>query len=216
MLIDLHTHTRRHSWDSVLAPDQLIELAKKAGLDGICLTEHDLFWDIEEVRQLGAKHDFLVLPGVEINTDDGHVLCFGLEGYVFGMHRVAELASHIERCGGVMIGAHPYRRQMPHRPDDRGEYETRLATACRNPAYSRCVAIERWNGRGNAIENEFSRCVWEGTGLAATAGSDSHSPADVGRCATELLDEIGGLDDLIAALKAGRCRPLWLNGAGPK
>jgi predicted metal-dependent phosphoesterase TrpH len=216
VLIDLHTHTRRHSWDSLLSPDQLIELAKKAGLDGICLTEHDLFWDHDEVRELARKHDFLVLPGVEINTDDGHMVCFGLEGYIFGMHRVSELASQVARCGGVMIGAHPYRRQMSPRPEHDAEYALKLAAACQNPAYSHCAAIERWNGRGNAIENDFSRRVLEGTGLGAVAGSDSHSPADVGRCATEFRDDVTGLDDLIAALRAGRCRPVWLNGDGPK
>ncbi|SVD12573.1 uncharacterized protein METZ01_LOCUS365427, partial [marine metagenome] len=35
MLVDLHSHTWPRSHDSVLNPDDLIERAKKAGLDGI-------------------------------------------------------------------------------------------------------------------------------------------------------------------------------------
>src|SRR3989304_2201581 len=47
MLIDLHTHTRPLSHDSLLTPDDLIEAAKAAGLDAVCLTEHDFTWDPE-------------------------------------------------------------------------------------------------------------------------------------------------------------------------
>src|SRR4051794_40655824 len=66
MLIDMHNHTRGLSWDSDLSADQLIEEAKKAGLDGICLTEHDYFWDFETALELGRKHNFVVIPGIEI------------------------------------------------------------------------------------------------------------------------------------------------------
>ena len=53
MLVDLHSHTWPRSHDSVLNPDDLIERAKKAGLDGIVFTEHDVIWedsDLEEIR----------------------------------------------------------------------------------------------------------------------------------------------------------------------
>ena len=71
--------------------DDLIQAAKVAGLDGVCLTEHDAFWDMHEVNALSRRHDFLVLPGSEINTDTGHVLVFGLQRYVFGLHKPAFL-----------------------------------------------------------------------------------------------------------------------------
>jgi hypothetical protein len=85
MLIDLHTHTRPLSWDSYLTPDELIEKSKAVGLDGICLSEHDYFWEPGKVLELGKKHNYLVLPAIEINTEDGHMLCYGLEKYVYGM-----------------------------------------------------------------------------------------------------------------------------------
>src|SRR4051795_4128502 len=122
MLIDLHTHTKRYSWDSDLDPNELIERSKAAGLDGICLSEHDYFWDPEEVYALGRKHNYLVLPAIEINTDDGHALCYGLTSYVYGMHRPADLVQHVQRAGAAMVGAHPYRRQMPWHPDREDEY----------------------------------------------------------------------------------------------
>ncbi len=212
MLIDLHTHTKSLSWDSYLSPDELIERAREAGIDGICLTEHDFFWDPEKAIDLGKRHNFLVIPAVEINTEDGHVLCYGLEKYVYGMHRWPELAQHVQAAGGAMIAAHPYRRQMPWDATGREDYVTGLEKACLNPAYALCAGIEVINGRGKAIENQFSAELCERLGMPASAASDSHAITDIGRCATEFQRNIENLDDLIAELKAGRFRPVALNG----
>jgi predicted metal-dependent phosphoesterase TrpH len=212
VLIDLHTHTRRHSWDSDLSPDELIELSKLAGLDGICLTEHDFFWDPDEVAALARKHAFLVLPGVEINTEDGHMLCFGLTGYAYGMHRVRELAEHVRLAAGAIVAAHPYRRQAPWKPEDPEDYAFALDRATANPAYAACGALERINGRGTPFENGFAAAVCDAVGLPQTAGSDAHAAKDVGRCATEFLDRIGDLQGLIDGLRAGRCRAVDLQG----
>ena len=62
MLIDLHTHTKPLSWDSLLSADDLVAMAKRAGLDGVCLTEHDMFWDHEKAAGLCRRHNFLVIP----------------------------------------------------------------------------------------------------------------------------------------------------------
>jgi predicted metal-dependent phosphoesterase TrpH len=210
MLIDLHTHTRRYSWDATLTPDELVDLSRAAGLDGVCLTEHDFFWDHDDVRELSRRHRFLVLPGVEINTEDGHLVCFGLNAYVFGMHRSYELAVHLRRARGVMIAAHPYRRQMPPANFDELGALKALIKATHNPAYKFCAAMETNNGRGTPAENDFSLRVATRYGLPATGASDAHSASDIGKCATEFTRRIDGLDDLIGALKDGSFRPVVL------
>jgi len=212
VLIDLHTHTKSLSWDSFLTPDDLIERAKRAGIDGICLTEHDFFWEPEKALELGRRHNFVVIPAVEINTEDGHVLCYGLEKYVYGMHRWPELAGHVQRAGGAMIAAHPYRRQMPWDAKTAGDFTSGLEKAASNPAYALCAGIEVINGRGRQIENEFSQALCERLDMPSCASSDSHNLTDVGRCATEFQRNVRDLDDLIVELKAGRFRPVALNG----
>ncbi len=44
MLIDIHIHTTRYSECSSLHPVDMAVAAKEAGLDGICLTEHQTVW----------------------------------------------------------------------------------------------------------------------------------------------------------------------------
>jgi predicted metal-dependent phosphoesterase TrpH len=213
VLIDLHAHTLPLSHDSSLTADELIEAAKAAGLDGICLTEHDFAWDPEEVGRLARRHRFLVLPGMEVNTEHGHVLAFGLSGYRYGMHRVSELARLAAQEGAVLLAAHPYRRQIPWEPGDDGRWQEAIERALRNPCYGVVVAVEGLNGRGSETENRFSLEVAERLGLPIVAGSDAHAREDVGRCATEFTGRIEGLEDLLEALRRGRFRALWLDRA---
>ena len=64
LIIDIHTHTTHLSDDSDLTPDDLIVAAKEAGLDAVCITEHDRFWSAEAVTRLSRRHDFPVFPGL--------------------------------------------------------------------------------------------------------------------------------------------------------
>ncbi len=216
MLIDLHTHTRPLSWDSYLDPDELVERSKAAGLDGICLSEHDFFWKPEDVAAIAKRHDYLVLPAIEINTDDGHILAYGLTKYVYGMHRSHELADHIGEANGAMVAAHPYRRQMPWYIDSEHDYDDALVRASRNPAYRYCAALESINGRGTEEENKFSQRLCDLMNMHATAGSDAHARTDIGRCATQFDRRIESIQDLIEELRAGRFRPVDLTAVSAK
>ena len=215
MLIDLHAHTWPRSHDSVLNPDDLITRAKAAGLDAIVFTEHDTVWDHKSVEELRAKHNFLVLAGVEISTDDGHILAFGIDKYVFGMHRSRELASYAERVGGVLVAAHPYRRQMPWFSRNDEEYQAALEKASRNPAYQFVKGLEELNGRGSDKENEFSRRLCDMMLLPGTAGTDSHAISDLGKCATYFEREIADERELIEELRAGRFSAMDMRTGSP-
>ena len=217
MLIDLHTHTHPLSHDSLLSPDELIEGAKAAGLDAVCLTEHDFFWDHAEAAALSNRHDFLVIPGIEVNTEDGHVVVFGLERFVYGMHRMHELARLAETAGAVMIAAHPYRRQLPWQlrhdspsADRRSDWSGALDRAAANQAYQHVTAMESHNGRGSDRENAFSAELAARLNLPTTGSSDAHERKDVGRAATQFERKITNLEDLITELRAGRFSPAIL------
>ncbi|MBI3954387.1 MAG: PHP domain-containing protein [Chloroflexi bacterium] len=213
MLIDLHNHTFPASDDSFLRPHELIQAAKAAGLDGIAITEHDWFWEPRDLEALGREHRFLLLPGVEINTEDGHMLVFGVHNYIFGMHRAAFLKQVVDRAGGAMVIAHPYRRRFDpkfHNPD--GHRHHALERACATEALALAHAIEVHNGRGSAEENEFSADLCRRLGLPGIGASDAHKADDVGRWATEFQRDVRTAQELIQELKAGRFRPVRLKG----
>ena len=77
--IDHHVHTSRHSPDSVIDPEVLVERARLAGLDAVVITEHDYQWEADELADLNARADGLVvLSGVEVSAREGHFLVYGL------------------------------------------------------------------------------------------------------------------------------------------
>lgn len=209
MLVDLHNHTFPKSDDSTLDVDTLLSLYKNTMIDAVCLTDHDTFWTPQEAEQLSDRYGFLVLPGVEINTDNGHVLVFGLTEYVFGMHKIDFLANCVSEVGGAMIAAHPYRRRWL-KGMDQAFLNYRLKEAKDDPLLEVCDAIEVMNGRGSAEENEFSSRLADITNLARTGGSDAHSPLDIGKCCTEVLTKVESLEDLIQALRNGEVKPMSL------
>jgi len=204
VLIDLHCHTFPLSDDSFLSPDQLIERAKAVGLDGVCLTEHDVAWEPHKIRDLAKRHNFLVIPGIEVNTEEGHILVFGLSRYVDGMHQLAELAQLVVEAGGAMIAPHPYRQLTPLLPMDDDFWTVTLERAAANPAFQYVCALEAINGRSTHDENLFSWQLCARLGLPAVAGSDAHEPSDIGTCATRFQRPIAHVEDLVRELRAGR------------
>ena len=46
---DLHLHTSRHSLDSIMPPEAMVQHTREIGLDGVVVTEHDWIWTIPTV-----------------------------------------------------------------------------------------------------------------------------------------------------------------------
>ena len=215
MLIDLHNHTYPKSDDSFISADELVDAARAAGLDGVCLTEHDDFRAAECAAELSRRHGILTLPGAEINTDAGHVLVFGLHRYRFGMHKPSFLRAEADSLGAVLIAAHPYRRRYLAEPgQDPEQRAAMLHQTLADPWMQLFEAIESCNGRGAADENRFAEDVREGLQLPGTGGSDAHYRHQIGAAATLFHRRIATLDDLIAEIRAGRMEPVNLRAGG--
>jgi hypothetical protein len=213
VIVDLHSHTYPNSDDSSLSAAELIERAKEVGLDAVCITDHDRFWDTETVAMMSRKHDFPVIPGCEVTTEEGHLLVFGLTCYQFGMHRASFVRRLVDEAGGAVILAHPYRRiylKDEHTSDE--SYDLMLERAARNPVFGLVDAVDVMNGRGSYNENLFSRDVALRFGLPGIGASDAHKPSDVGNFATEFSRPVNSVYELIAEIRAGRFRPVALNG----
>ena len=212
MLIDLHSHTYPKSDDSFLSPAQLIHQAKRVGLDGICLTEHDRFWDSESIAVLSHEYDFPIFPGCEVTTEDGHLLVFGLDRYIFGMHRAALVNDLVDRAGGAIVVAHRYRRlyQEGESSTD-GAYDSMLDRGSGSSLFSLDDAVETLNGRGSDTENAFSLEVANRFNIRGVGSSDAHSAEDIGTFATDFLHPVRALAGLIHQLKAGSFQPAVLD-----
>lgn len=196
MLIDLHCHTLPRSACSSLTITDLIEGARRAGLDGVCLTEHDRLWPEDEVRAVSRASGLVVLRAMEVTTEVGHVLVFGLDEPPSGMFFARTLREAVTKAGGLMALAHPARAGMPR--VDRATLAALFDT------------VEAINGSDGPEENRAAAAYLGGLALPGIGGSDCHSPAEIGRAATRLPRAVACETDLVAALREGLHQAVWL------
>ncbi len=210
MIVDMHVHTARGGYDSSLTVPQLVEEAMTKGIEGVCLTEHMHFWSKSDLDGYGSDHNVLLIAGIEVETDMGHILAFGLDRYVSGMHRARELRRVADDAGGALVLAHPFRmffymEEFNAKP--KREWSEAFADALELPGLDVVDAVEVLNGGCTARENRLAVEVAKKRGLKATGGSDAHSSRGIGSFVTVFEREITSRGDLIAELKAGRFRP---------
>jgi len=203
MKLDLHVHTTAYSSCSVMSPDEAMQAAKKAGLDGICITEHNKIWKAEDAAALSARHGLPVFRGLEITTTGGDVLVFGIEEEPAQLWTPALLQHKVDREGGVAIAAHPFRGFLVF---GFSVLQMEFEDALENPIFGHVHGIEVCNSLVTNEENDLARRVAEELGLVMVGGSDAHTPTAVGNCVTHFEDWIQTERDLAAALLAGRCR----------
>ena len=126
--LDLHIHSE-HSPDGRMALDEIVACARARGLQGVAVCDHD-----RALTETWDAPDFLLIPGIELSTDRGHLL--GL--FVTEQIEARELDAAIDAvhaCGGLAVMAHPFERS---------------SDAQRLDAYlDRLDGIEVWNGRAD-------------------------------------------------------------------
>ncbi len=188
LLIDLHCHTFPLSQCSSLKPEEFIDLARARGLDGLCLSEHDSFWSAEALATLAARTMFTLLSGIELSTDMGHILAFGLQSGGAGLATGAGAFAAARRDGGLLYLAHPARDGL-------------LRVDHRTVEYFE--SVEAANGSDSRLQNIAAAGLAHGFRLPGIGGSDAHTAAEVGRAATRFEARITDNAELVAALRSG-------------
>ncbi len=190
--IDLHVHSDL-SPDGIDSLESLLDAARGRGLDAIALTDHD-------IPSTALSGDVLVIPGIEISTSDGHILGLFTSGGEYTLRSrlgrlptAREAIEEIHARGGVAVWAHPYER--------REEVSADAALADLIETQNARADFKRFHA--NAKARDLARRLQK----PASGGSDAHSRHEVGNALT-VADCAGRtLEDIKAALLAGRTRP---------
>ena len=179
--IDLHCHSW-FSGDGVSSPESLIASARAKGLHGFALTDHNTsdgcryLLDQGLARADGQPVDgFLVIPGVEVTTAEGHLLCLGvmLPNNLKGTP-AAEVCKIVHELGGLAIPPHPY--DLFRAGIRQAVLETLEIDALE--VFNAATTLKRYNRQ--AFEYATMKK------LPMTAGSDAHHEAAIGTAYTIL------------------------------
>ncbi len=193
---ELHCHSH-HSKGLTMktecwyTPTQMVEYAKKMGLDCIAMTDHDQITGVEEAVKAGKKCGLTVIPGEEITTAGidrkrrGHILALGIQERVALGLSVEETVDKIHEQGGIAIAAHPFDISR------RGIREK--SKLCDAMEVFNAINIERL---ANWKSNRFA----EKNNLVGVTGSDVHTIEMFGYSYT-LVDGENNVDSILNAIK---------------
>lgn len=184
---DLHIHTY-YSRCSNLKPAVILKTAKKKGLDGVAITDHNTIKGALEVKKANKDPVFEVIIGEEIKTDKGEVLAYYLKKEI-KPGKFAHVIKEIKAQKALAVIAHPYTFGLLRKP-------LRIDL---NKIKDSIDAIESINGRCFfKFENLKAQIKAKELNLAQTAGSDAHFAFEIGKCYTEFD---GGLRDSLEKRK---------------
>lgn len=189
--LDLHMHSH-YSFDGIMAPKQIIALAKRRGLDGIAVADHNTISGGVDAFNHNQDPNFLIIVGAEIQTEVGDILGLFLHDEI-SSRKSEDVVHEIHAQGGMAILPHPYSHH-------RGLNEDFL---------SRLDGVEIYNGRDKQdysvdIQREFVNPY----ALCPMGNSDAHIYWEIGGVYNQVDADELNVEAVRAALLSGRNYPV--------
>ena len=188
MNFDFHIHSV-YSHDSILKPEVIIKHSKKKGLAGIAITDHNTILGAKKAKSLSSD-DFLIIIGAEIKTDMGEIIGLFLNEEIIS-NDFYEVRDAIKAQGGLIILPHPFKDEA---------INLELLT-------KEVDLIESLNGRIKPELNHKAGILAKKYKLPTIAGSDAHTPFEIGAVQNNLqIDELSS-EEVRKVLLKGTCIP---------
>ena len=189
--VDCHSHTM-WSGDCTTTPDELAQAIAEAGIDVLCITDHNV---IAGAELLAAELPCRVIVGEELRVGHGELIgLFLRERVPMGLGAI-ESARRIRQQGGVVYIPHPFDPMRNCLRSD--EIDLLLAEGLVD-------AIEGRNAKTSlASLNQQAIDYGHLHNLAVGAGSDAHVPGAIG-AAYVVMPDFDGPAAFLDSMGQGR------------
>lgn len=185
--LDLHIHSQ-YSEDGSGTILEISKILKKKGLDGMAITDHNTIDGGISALKVASK-DFVVIPGLEISTKDGHIIALNVKENIPRNLTIEETIENIIDIGGLPIVPHLYRTLS-------GIKEKKL-----KKIINKVPAIEVFNSCSVMKTNLITMKIAKKYKLGGTGGSDSHIPSFVGEAYTLIDSNNLNVDSIISLIE---------------
>ena len=187
---DLHVHTK-YSLDCNTPVEKIVSRCLEIGINCIAVCDHGTTKGGLKVQSIAP---FTVIVAEEILTPDGEIMGMFLEETIPSGLAVKEAISQIRAQGGLVCLPHPF--------------DIFRHSALRNKIIEEIVGeidiIEIFNSRTLPPRHSAKALALAlKYGLAKSAGSDAHTPNEIGNAYVE-IPEFKGKGDFLTALEKGK------------
>ena len=175
-----------------MSPEKYVEACLRRGINCVAVTDHNTIAGALVVKEAAP---FPVIIGEEVRSSEGDIIGLFLKDDVPKGLTPVETVLRIKEQGGLVYVPHPYDRHRGggmHRPLMR-------------QVLPDVDIIEVFNARTTQAEDDEQalRLATE-RDIAQAAASDAHSPGELGTAYMEMPEYMGGPEEFLKALKAGR------------
>lgn len=185
--LDLHIHSQ-YSEDGTGTHLEISKILKKKGLNGMAITDHNTVEGGLSALEVASK-DFVVIPGIEISTRDGHIIALNVKEIIPRSLSVEETIEKIIEIGGLPIVPHLYRTLS-------GIKEKKLKKIIK-----KVPAIEVFNSCSVLKTNLKTMKIAKKYNLGGIGGSDSHIPSYAGEGYTLVDTNNLDIDSIISLIE---------------
>ncbi|MBC7120533.1 MAG: PHP domain-containing protein [Candidatus Methanosuratus sp.] len=192
--IDLHVHTDR-SPDGCSSIREIAAVAKKRGLHGLAITDHDLILNESDSQRLSGELGIMVIPGVELTTTAGHLIILNPKRRFNGLSLEGAVKTAHQEGSTVII---------PH-PMDPLSHGIGISEARSLIPYS--PLIETLNASTLSYYNSKATSFALRNSLPMVAGSDAHLADAVGDAYTVVDSPSSDPASVILSISAGKTMP---------
>jgi len=188
--VDLHVHTNA-SPDSSINPKFLVDsLYAHPVIKGVAVTDHNTVDGCKQVQKLAkAYSDLLVIPGVEVLTQQGDLILLGVEEKPAVMQPLETVVDFAKQRAAVIVIPHPYR-------------VSGIGDAAETIAADAVEIVNPW---ASPEQNKLAEQLAKARGLPGVAGSDAHEPKSLWTAFTE-VDAEPNVADVLKAIRNGYVR----------
>ena len=184
--LDLHIHSK-YSEDALGSPREIIKILQKKGLHGMAITDHNNIEGSLNALKIKPK-EFIVIPGVEISTLDGHMIALNVKENIPRGLSVEETVDKIIDLGGTPVVPHLFRSMSGIKKNKLKEILNKIS------------AIEVFNACSVPQSNLKTMKVAKQYNLGGIGGSDSHVPEYVGYGYTMVDTTENSIDTIISMI----------------
>lgn len=186
---DLHMHSR-YSFDCTTTPEAIVKRCQKLGINCIAVADHGTIEGALRVKEIAP---FRVVVAEEILTPLGEIMGMFLTEAIPSNIPVDEAFRRVKAQNGLVCLPHPFDSM-------RGINNQGLDEIMR--LLPQVDVIEVFNSRTLRLGNSNAKALAFATehGLLKSAGSDAHTPGEIGHAYVEMpeFDDVSGFRQSLA------------------